>query len=211
MRTGFGTAAARYADAPRLRHRYVDEVEAAAARLLQRYGADFGPVLAPPVPFELLCDFLDLTLEPRPLARTLPGVLGAISFSQRRILIDEGCVASTRYGFTVCHEIGHWELHRGLATMPRLALAAEFGGGPVDLVCRDGERTVIEREADRFAAALLMPESLVRAAAAGLDVGDPVVLDQFSGRFGASRTAMRIRLEMLRLWPVVPAGQLRLF
>src|SRR4051812_24930482 len=97
----------RGADAvPRLRRRYVDEVEASAARLLHRFAADFGPITAPPVPFELIADFLELAIQPTPLHDIAPDVLGAIDFGARTIWVDTGCVRSARYGFTVCHELG---------------------------------------------------------------------------------------------------------
>lgn len=201
-----GTRPARRFGGPR-----VDEIEARAAALLHRCAPSLGPIVAPPVPYELIADCLGLSIQPAPLAAAVPGVLGAIAFSRRLILIDVGCVGRPPYAFTVCHELGHWELHRQLGLAPPLPLPESVTGGAVDIVCRSGERGAIEREADRFAAALLMPEDLVRAAAHGLDAGDPLVVEALADRFGASRTAMQIRLDTLGLAPRVPPGQLRLF
>lgn len=55
--------------------------------------------------------------------------------------------------FTAAHEIGHWVLHPG---------AEYFRDAPTDGGDRDKKRPIEEREADSFAAALLMPEDLVR-------------------------------------------------
>lgn len=57
-----------------------------------------------------------------------------------------------RQRFSVAHEIGHWELHRGHKFLCRPGEAA-FGAN-------DNDR--YEREADQFAAELVMPAFLVR-------------------------------------------------
>jgi Zn-dependent peptidase ImmA (M78 family) len=57
--------------------------------------------------------------------------------------------------FTACHEFGHWTLHKG---------SRYFRDAPIDGGKRDSlNRPVEEREADHFAAVLLMPEGLVKA------------------------------------------------
>jgi Zn-dependent peptidase ImmA (M78 family) len=57
--------------------------------------------------------------------------------------------------------------------------------------------THIEAEANRFAAAVLMPEKLVRDQAAAVRVNVPLLAD----RFGVSAPAMKIRLDVLDLLP----------
>lgn len=98
-----------------------------------------------------------------------------------------------RRRFTICHELGHWELHRtGQQTLFCRAgyVDPEEGGGP-------GLATVArppaEEEADVFAAALLMPRHLLgpqRDECAG-DVAE------LCRRFGCSEKAMRRRLASL--------------
>ena len=56
--------------------------------------------------------------------------------------------------FTSAHEIGHWILHTG---------TEYFRDAPIDGSDRDQERPIEEREADLFAAALLMPTNFVRS------------------------------------------------
>lgn len=87
-----------------------------------------------------------------------------------------------RRRFTIAHEIGHFVLHPG-------RVAPERGGGVNAAWARQ------EHEADQFAAELLMPEALVRAALRdhGADVR------RLADRFEVSRAAMRERLRRLGL------------
>ena len=98
------------------------------------------------------------------------------------IVLDGGISGSgeRRRRFTIAHEIGHFVLHPELARPERGGQVTEAG-------------RVEEREADAFAAELLMPEHLVRQAARehGADV------DRLADRFDVSRSAMRTRLQRL--------------
>ena len=60
-----------------------------------------------------------------------------------------------RYNFTIAHEIGHHVLHRQVY----LEASAENAS---NILCRDtNDKPLIEQQADRFAAALLMPQQAV--------------------------------------------------
>lgn len=73
-------------------------------------------------------------------------VLGAAFIAERRMLISEQTLRSeARFRFTCAHELGHFVLHGGLAVAFR------------DTVDEPVGRDLHEREADRFAAAFLMP------------------------------------------------------
>jgi len=81
------------------------------------------------------------------------GVLGATFVREREILIDEQVVYHDgRCRFTCAHELGHMLLHARLRT--EFHETPELGPGSTDFT---------EREADRFAAAFLMPLPLVEA------------------------------------------------
>lgn len=117
--------------------------------------------------------------------RTLSGLLlpdrGEIWVSA-----TEAVRAPARKRFTICHELGHWCLHRdgGHDERPVFCRSATVGpdvdpGGPD-----------IEEEAQVFAAALLMPARLVREHyRPGMDFW------AFCDRFGASGQAMGRRLH----------------
>lgn len=107
--------------------------------------------------------------------------------------------APTRQRFSIAHEVGHFLLHRKAMTVfidtqfTRPYLAAFR-----DSTSATGEDKR-EREANAFAAALLMPESLVREAVAQLavDVEDDAAVVELAKRFDVSRQAMTFRLVNL--------------
>jgi len=92
--------------------------------------------------------------------------------------------SAVRDNFTIAHELGHYFLHSG----------NPVGSIPIR-VRRSGESTVVEQQANRFAAALLMPREAFTEAfhAAG---GSSLVL---SGLFNVSRPAVLVRIKSLRL------------
>jgi len=99
-----------------------------------------------------------------------------------------------RKRFTICHELGHYVIHQDeveatvfCRRVEVVELDSEEDGPSVGL------GTELEREADAFAAAMLMPASLIseRRVALGDDVAALCL------EFGASEKAMRYRLEAL--------------
>ena len=91
-----------------------------------------------------------------------------------------------RRRFTIAHELGHWicQCLEGTAK-PVYCRAEEIGVDP--------EAKALEREANIFAANLLMPEAAVRAAGG-------------ENRFGVSDEALAWRLYNLRLSDSSPAS-----
>ena len=81
-----------------------------------------------------------------------PDVLGGIDFENNKIYVNTSVADHDgRYSFTVAHEIGHHVLHKD-------RYLQNAAGCENDILCREkGEKPQIEVEADRFAAALLMP------------------------------------------------------
>jgi Zn-dependent peptidase ImmA (M78 family) len=128
-------------------------------------------------------DLLGLAVE-----RAAIDCSGMLLPAHRRILVNAGEVA-TRQRFTIAHELGHWvcQVLEGDAE-PVYCRAEDVGLDPV--------AKALEREANVFAAELLMPEEAVRAA--GRDA--PV------GRFGVSGEAMAWRLYSFGLGPPPVTG-----
>jgi Zn-dependent peptidase ImmA (M78 family) len=126
-----------------------------------------------PVPVEAIAeDLLGLYVE----EVDLYGVSGLLYPSERLIQLNANDVPARRR-FTLAHEIGHW-----VCQVP--------GGQGAPVMCRaedvaPGADRALEREANVFAAELLLPEPAVRAAA-----DDPAAADLF----GVSGEAMRWRL-----------------
>jgi Zn-dependent peptidase ImmA (M78 family) len=94
--------------------------------------------------------------------------------------------------FTVGHELGHWSLHADAIRSGTLKL---FEGGRV--WCRDGSTDPVERQAEMFSAALLMPrEQMLDSVPAAPWHGWSTVY-RLADQFRVNATPMIIRLETL--------------
>jgi hypothetical protein len=127
-----------------------------------------------------------------------PDALSGLLFpGPRRIYVNaiEARRSPGRKNFTIAHELGHWHLHHDASELGqrRFCRADDVGGDARAL----RESIQLEREANQFAAALLMPAPLVRRCAADLRLNVRVL----AARFGVSVAAMQVRLETLRLLP----------
>ena len=173
----------------------MDEVEA-ARRALRRFRDVYG-LDAPPVDVaELAGSLCRLRVRVGADLRALVDaasdmhVSGVLLPATSEIWVrrDESL---TRRRFTIAHEIGHHFLHSDGATV----LCR-----PVDVDQADEAARAKEREANRFAAELLMPEPLVRECVGrdGLEVG------ALAGAFDVSPIAMAYRLVNLQVLEVVP-------
>jgi hypothetical protein len=149
--------------------------EPRAHELRERYLATFGGDEMP-VPVEAIAgDLLGLHVS----EADLDGVSGLLYPGRRRIVLNETEPAE-RKRFTLAHELGHW--------------ICQCQDGPeVEVYCRaedvtlDPQARAVEREANVFAAELLMPEPAVREAWEG-------DADACAASFGVSGEAMRWRL-----------------
>jgi len=85
-----------------------------------------------------------------------PEFLGGISFEEKVIYVNTSVEEHEgRYMFTVAHEIGHHVLHRELYD--------QHIQDRSQILCREEkQKPLIERQADRFAAALLMPRGMIQ-------------------------------------------------
>ena len=154
--------------------------DARAHALRERYHAVFGGDELP-VPVESIAeDLLALAVE----VRDDLAVSGMLLPLERRIYVrsDE---PEPRRRFTIAHELGHFVCQCLEGTeRPVYCRAEEIGVDPA--------AKALEREANIFAANLLMPEPAVRAAGG-------------ENRFGVSDEAFAWRLYNLGLAPNPPA------
>lgn len=149
-----------------------------------------------PVPVDLIVAHLGLITQARALT---DGVSGVLVFENEQGVI--GCNAlhaPVRQRFTLAHEIGHFVLHVK-AQQPRLFIdkTVSFHRDDDSSTGNDNE----EIEANVFAAALLMPEELVRAEIKrlDLDLDDENEVDALAKRFNVSSAAMSYRLVNIGL------------
>jgi hypothetical protein len=178
------------------------EVEARAWSLLREYERRCGTAIGPPIDVDLVGELtLGLTWD----WDTIPEPPGTIIWAglhpeERRIVLNETHAGKFRQNaglerFTKAHEIGHWELHVtpvGSGQPPIPGLEPE---GP--LYCRGAHKSWLERHADWFAAALLMPAPLFVPRARRLDLLDTRARQALRDHFNVSLTALGIRLKTL--------------
>ncbi len=147
-----------------------------AARLLDSAGISREPVSLRDVVSALNLELVQKTREPFSCEAALQPL------GDSHAIVLNGAGDERRRRFTIAHEIGHFVLHPGRCRPERDGLVNEA-------------MRVEEREADAFAADLLMPEHLVRQAVQ--EQGDDPTL--LADRFQVSAKAMQVRLRRLHL------------
>ena len=108
-------------------------------------------------------------------------VSGFCDFEEKRIYVNSEDIQE-RQSFTMAHELGHWLLHRDyyLDNPEKYPVLPRF---------KDPDRdNPMEKEANKFAACLLVPERLLRP------VKD-APLASLASVFGVSRTMMEFRVK----------------
>jgi Zn-dependent peptidase ImmA (M78 family) len=88
-----------------------------------------------------------------------------------------------RQRFTIAHEIGHWQLKHGNAYRDTSSNFSDVG------------TSLIETEANRFAACLLMPRKMV----INMAKGSNMMTEDMARAFNVSRLAIEFRLKNLGL------------
>jgi hypothetical protein len=126
--------------------------------------------------------------------RSLPGCVGALVYSEVRprqwAIMYHMDQSLGRLAFTIGHEFGHYILHRKL-----IEESNTYDGGiycDEDSVLRRNG-TGLEKEADEFAAALLMPFHDFRRQLPARDRPNFALLSRLSKRYGVSLTAAILR------------------
>ncbi len=161
-------------------------------RYLGLYGGEVVPV-----PVEAIAeDLLGLRIE----ESWDMDCSGMLLPAERRIVLNAAeaprdVAPMRRYRFTIAHEIGHWVCHCLSGSAPKLKPSYCRA---VDLT--DAADRTLEREANVFAAELLMPESAVRAAWDELEDVAPC-----AARLDVSPTAMQWRLYSFGLVDTEPS------
>jgi Zn-dependent peptidase ImmA (M78 family) len=102
--------------------------------------------------------------------------------------------APTRKRFTLAHELGHVILHRDV--LETSGVHVDKGILRRDNLASEGTDDR-EIEANNFAAELLMPEPLLKAALEGrnLDLEDDEAVQALAKRFNVSATALQYRIQ----------------
>jgi hypothetical protein len=178
-----------------------DDVEKRAASMLRRYSRKTGREVTPPVEVDLIGEMLcglrweyDLIEDKSTLAALYPE---SQVVTLNELFADRFDEISGFDRFTKGHEIGHWVLHvddPGESTPP-----LDEGAKGERVFCRDGSDDWTERQADWFAAGLLMPEPHLREAVSCYDRMTWSTVTGLSEDFDVSKEAMKVRLQRLDL------------
>ena len=145
-------------------------------------------ISSPPIKSEMIAEsYFDLDFDCAELGND---ELAGLNVAEKKIYINESRAEELAANiglknFTVAHELGHWVLHR-------------------DLIGENSPQ--MEREADKFATCLLMPENLVREEFAKINskrllscLPAEMKLQMMADKFCVSRQAMAIRLSQREL------------
>ena len=165
------------------------EVERTASELL--HALDAYDV---PVPLEIVAHRLGLKVQRVPLGESVSGVL-VVSEKGGRIGVNSE-QPEVRQRFTIAHELGHFVLHRGES---ELFIDRTFRAFRNQDSATGKDRAEIQ--ANQFAAALLMPEELLKREVGDdmIDLAEADLINTLAERFGVSSQSMTFRLENLKL------------
>jgi hypothetical protein len=184
-----------------------EQIEDIALVTLLDFRRATGTRLAPPIDIDLVGELAcglqwDWEVLPEP-PRTL--VWAALFPQEARVALNEThakkfAASSGLERFTKAHEIGHWTLHvdkeKGEYSPD---VAPEFiVRGALQSMVPNRQTDWLERHADWFAAALLMPASIFVPIAEKHDLHNPRSLQKLARTFDVSPAALRARLSQLR-------------
>lgn len=146
-----------------------------------------------PIDIESLCRSLNVKLKAGYLT---PQIVAEIELNIDNTYTITYCksLADLAYNrrFAIAHELGHLVLHRHLIGHG-LNDSKEFKGVNVGHYFNSDVKRHHEAEANKFAAALLMPEELIRADSPHLDV------NSYCEKYQVSERALLLRLKSLGL------------
>lgn len=166
---------------PPPRYRLIDN---ALSLIFKEYRAKIGPLDHPPIPVKKVANQI-LQLRIREISDSAEKSRGVVFYISELIYINRAqCKTEERARWTTAHECGHAALH-----------AATLGGYRPD-------REQREREANNFAAKLLMPDKMVMDVARKLShctLNDPVARHAMSKEFQVSLEVMENRLVSMKL------------
>ncbi|SRR5260221_9295161 len=161
-----------------------------AAKLLRKIGFEKAPI-----PVEKIAKYIGAVIRFSPLDDEISGM---VYIKDGNPIIGVNSIHHPhRQRFTIAHEIAHLVLHRDLVSN-HVHVDKQFA------VLMRGKSAsmgtdIVEIEANKFAAELLMPTNLVTSALGGrtFDVDDDLLLQKLASQFGVSKQAMGHRVNAL--------------
>lgn len=142
------------------------------------------------IDLEAIAKTLHADVEELPLVGCEARIIG----NEKKATISINSISSyKRKRFSLGHELGHWQLHRGI----------NFSCRDEDIGRSFNSDKHKEREADEFSANLLMPGFLFQPLAMSLDHVDFKSIDELSEKFRTSFLATAIRIIDSNVIPAI--------
>lgn len=163
----------------------------------------FAGAVSVPVDLNRVVSAYNATLRYEELEPQVSGAL--IAKGHEYHLIVNAGHHPNRQRFTIAHELGHLRLHHGdsdrLFIDTEMRIYQRVGQAGAAHYMSPGSTTTPseEREANMFAAALLMPAPLLEHAALQRNLWDELDIASMARMFAVSEQAMSIRLLQLRV------------
>lgn len=131
--------------------------------------------------------------------RKMKGALGQLIRHQKRAIVNisDEIHHQGQKRFVMAHELGHWEMHKELEIPAYIDTEAE-------LLKWHSSQTQHEREANEFAAEILMPERYFKEKCKGRKISAGLISD-LSNIFASSLAATAIRFAQIGNEPVIVA------
>jgi len=160
-----------------------------AKKLLKQF-----QITKPPINVESLATKLKINIEHEELDDDVSGFL--IIKKDKSTIVVNSCHPSNRQRFTIAHEIGHFMLHAKISGK-EIFVDKKYNR---DLNSSTGEIEE-EKQANQFAAELLMPEKILRKEIedSDIDLVDDTATFVLAKKFQVSEQALGYRLAKLDL------------
>ena len=161
-----------------------------------------GGSLEPPIDVDLVGELVyDLRMDWEVIKEDGRTILGGLHPRERRIAMNETHteIFTQKPGlerFTKGHEIGHWVLHVDEASLDYPVLPGMEAESSI--LCRDGDESWREKQADWFSAALLMPADILLPVCQNFDLLQWHSLYELAHNFAVTISALRVRLSQLQ-------------
>lgn len=127
------------------------------------------------------------------MSTDLDDSLSGAFLSNEKVVVVNKNHSLFRKRFTIAHELGHFQLHKNEADK-------EFIDGIFKREKKEDQQTLtVERDANQFAAALLMPINEITREFQKLDLTSGDFINDLSQKFKVSRESMNFRLINLGL------------
>ena len=116
-----------------------------------------------------------------------------VGYNNRAIVTIRKTADLRRKRFSLAHELGHWNYHRGRSFECRVD----------DWIESYNSKPIEEKEADKYASELLMPTYLFEPLAKTIKRPTFDGVKELADKFNTSLTATAIRLVNMNVWPLL--------